>query len=138
MEFNISVDKTEWSEADKIIIKLSVQNNSGKKIKLELRPDFYLVKEGINEKDLSNVGFYTYWSAARLETPKGNGKILGITGKVFGVSDEDAKDVLSATFTQKGEVKSVEMDLTRLNWGKVISSIYPSGSWFYRNSKRKL
>lgn len=130
VEFNINVGKTEWSKADKIITRLSVQNNSGKEIKLELSPDFYLVKEGINEKDLSDVGYHTYWSAAKMETPKGNGKIFGITAKVIGISDEDEKMFYPQLLLKKGEVKSVKMDLTRLAWGKSISSIFPSGSWF--------
>lgn len=123
LEFSLSVNKTEWREEDKIITKLSVQNNSGKKIKLQLSPNFYLVKEGINEKDLADVGYYTYYSAAKMETTKDNGKI-------FVISDEDKKMFFPLINLENGESKTVEMDLTKLAWGKSISAYRPFGSWF--------
>lgn len=89
-----------------------------------------MVKERINEKDLREVGYYTYWSAARLDTPKGKEKFLAMTGESFGISDEDQKMFYPEISLEKGEVKSVEMNLTRLNWGKSISAFFPSGSWF--------
>jgi hypothetical protein len=40
VEFNLSVDKLEWTKEDNIVVKLSGKNNSDKNIKLELSPSF--------------------------------------------------------------------------------------------------
>lgn len=121
--FDVSIDNAKWKKKDKIIAKLSVQNNSGKKIRIKLSPAFYLIKEGVNENDLAAVGYYTYYSSAKMETTKDN-------GKTFVISDEDKIMFFPSLDLEKGEIKTVEMDLTGLAWGKSNSAFRPSGSWF--------
>lgn len=58
-----------------------------------------------------------------METTKDNGKI-------FVISDEDKMMFFPLLNLENGESKTVEMNLTKLAWGKSISANRPSGSWF--------